>query len=154
MSDEDYSVSVYAGLMSVNRSVFSTIVFENQAPLVVLCRVTEIKGRFHFVDFCDPDEALADLYYSIDEDLRGPWKLHIADDRVLERDFDPNAKPLCFVRGVWYGRNQRKNTALISLPSEQRAALKNGTINGNRSALVTPQAKRGSASTLSRGVQK
>lgn len=154
MSNEDYSVSVYAELMSVNCSVFSIIVIDGQAPLTLLCRVTEIKGKFHSVDFCDPDEALADLYYSIDEDLRGPWKLHIADDRVTESDFDANTESLRSIRGVWYGRNQHKNTVLISLPSEQRAALRDGIINGGRSALGPPQSQRGPARTLSRGTQK
>lgn len=151
MPNEDYSVSVYAELLSLGSSAFSTIVLEGQAPMTVLCRVTDVKGKFHFVDFCDPDEALADLYYSLDEDVRGPWRLHIADDRVPERDFNPDAEPLHFVRGVWYGYNQHKDSALISLPTGQREALRNGTFNGYRSALTPPQANRGAVRTLSRG---
>lgn len=153
MVNEDYSVGVYVDMMQPRSLVFSTIVIQGQAPMTVACHIAEIKGKFHFVTFSDPNEAIADLYYSLDEDLRGPWRLHIADDRVPESHFDAGAKSLRFIRGVWYGYNQHKNVAVISLPSTQREKLNAGTVQGSRSVLVTPQPQRGQQ-TLSRGLQK
>lgn len=126
MSDEYIPVSFLAEQLQPNARVFATIPLEAQAPLTVSCRVVEVKGKFHYVDFADPDEGLADLYFQLEENMRGPWKVHVADDRVTKRAVSGSPVDTGYMAGVWYGFNRDKQEAVISLPAATRASLVSG----------------------------